>query len=535
MKNSLRSRLQTSVLVLGLAFGPALAAQVVLVVPRYSPEVFLPGQQLLQGPPFDLNRVSWTPATRGTLSGEAGGLRYVPDDPEFWEAGVDSFRIYHPHMTPTWKTVHLVSDLREQAVAVDAIVGCQLGEGWRWGQNTGDNIRSDYGDGSECAFEFTLGRATPEVVIAPIDGGGPGGGHTSITVDPGEPWGGGGPTSTVQVPTDYEVVLAAAQLGDGTRVFELALQEGPTLVARAFLGDGSDVSTDPIEISHERQVIDLVWWFPNSAVTVDGGLLLLKDGELLGAVEGVDNFAFLHLPLEWKFGSLEPSLESTGSFYVLDPEVWTSASKPVYEPLFSDSATDGTLDGWSDVVNPHKVSVLRPFPGGDRELSLAISGAEAVTLRDDSPDGEHNYHGSFDLGVEGLQGLNGVTWTLFAAGELMPTSAYPPFRLQVRRRPVGEGFEIRAQAADSENEVVTPWVPIATSQSRVKVSVHWWAAPNPLEPEGGLVLSLDDTQRAELQGLANSAARVDHTHLGAQDLFLGIVGQLILDDFVAWR
>jgi len=198
-----------------LGVASILEAQILHIVPRNSGEVFLPSQELVGGQPFNL--VSWAPATRGmveTRTGEPDGLFYVPD-PEFWEAGIDSFRIYHPHTLPNWQTVHVVADLRMNHLLGNPIDACQLDPGWHWSTSAPNNILSTYGNSSQCAFAFTLGTGQ---AIVPMGGNaavGPGGGNTSIIIDPGAPYGGGSPSSLVQIPPEDEVVWASGQIVGG--------------------------------------------------------------------------------------------------------------------------------------------------------------------------------------------------------------------------------------------------------------------------------------------------------------------------------
>ena len=517
---------------LGIGMATTLAAQVVRLVPRDATQTFLPGDELLPGMTFDPALVTWTPATRGQLSMASDGLSYEPDA-DFRDVGIDSFRISHPHMQPQERTVHLVADLKESSFALNPLnAACELDPGWLL-IDDGDRISlTSNGDGSMCFFEFALGDVQGAYTHATDAQTGHGGGNTCLTLDPGDPFDPGNPTSFAP---GFETALVAGVSLTGILLFDLRLEAGPALVARARRQDGSMESTSPIPISYASQLIELNWWFASASGADDGGLLLLRDGVLEAAIPGVDNFDFADHEIQWKFGLMDPTQDSSGIVAMWDLELWTSQTPPIYEPLFSDSASDGSLASWSDVVNAAAVTFYQPTPGSDPELSLTLSAGAPVALCDDTANAERHYRAAFSVGLGGLAPSASTTWTLFAAEQDLGNGRIAsPFRLEVRRQPFGSVFQMRALAKDRHGEEATQWVTLSSSQPRVEVALQWWASQNQAS-SGGLVLRVDGNVEAELSQLSNDSDRVDSTCLGAMDLPLGVNGQLIVDDFVAWR
>ena len=515
------------VLVLGL--GPSLSAQVLKIVPRGSGGVLIAGSELVPGFTFNGQTASWTSPSHGDLDEDQGGLFYRPGL-EFWETGIDSFRVHHGHLPPSGRSVFLIADLKVDEFATNPLADCQLDPSWTWVGDPGNFGVGSSPDGSDCPLLLTLGGSSGYLASAWTQTG-PGGGNTSITLDPGRPVGLGG---TTYISPEFPPSLAAGVTRDGRTVFELELQEGLELVARAYLGDGTEVSTAPLPLAFEFQKIELNWWFASAPGAADGGLILLRDGVLEASLSGIDNFDFLGQEWSWNIGLLDPTQGATGVLAMKEQGVWTSPQQPVFEPLFADSAAGGSLEAWSAVVNPQKILILVPFEGADPELFLTISAGTPVILQDDSPAAERYYKASFSLGVDELQALSGVSWTLFEGRQSGVTRRAPPFRLEVRRRLLGTGFEIRALVQEGFSEPATQWVELPSSP-RVEVSLQWWASRQPGQSDGGLLLRIDRVTRAQLGGLANDGVRIDQTSLGAIGIPVGIGGQLIIDDFIAWR
>ncbi len=480
-----------------LLLTPMTMAQTVQVVPWAQPLILisLNQEKLEAGVEAAAYPLTWTDPRRGQLKQSGGGLVYMPDE-EFWEVGFDSFHLRESSTSKQYETVFLIAGLREEPQALGALEGCVLHPDW-FLLGDAQVVQRPVAKSSTCLFEMTLGADVPTTLVGPKAQTGPGGGNTSISLDPG----------THRSPGSFELLpgmetpVVAAITSQGETVFELVLREGLELFVRAYHSDGTVVMSKPVQTAQVRQDLELEWWFASTEGASDGGLLLVRDGVLETAVIGIDNFGLLGRAWNWHFGLLAPTVGASGTLALEQPEVWTSPRQPVYQPLFA----NGTDNVYS---------------------------AQSAALRDASPSAERHYRARFFVGFEGVRSEAGGAWTLFRADD--PGRGLVPFDVQVRSS-LFRGLEVRARAWNGSMMVETPWEPLPEGRSSHDVAVQWWAQSDAQTPNGGLRLWVEGALTGGVSGLANASVRVEETYLGVLSAPLGGGGELVIHDFFAWR
>lgn len=495
-------------------------AQVIKTVEWGQEEVHISIQDLYQSGFRSMSNVATIPPSFGGLVPDgAGGLLYTPDE-RFWQVGVDAFQL---ELNRQFRDVYLIANLREDEFAKDA---CSLGESWSL---IGDLSKFQWLAQSltgDCAFQVQLGGAMIGVRTRPQALTGPGGGNTSITLDPGI---GGFPDPYLS--ENLNIPLAAGVLQSGQVVFELVLNSNAEVVTRAYRSDGSYVESEPIPLVVGDQEYEMDWWFASAEGAADGGVLLSRNGVLEAEVNGVDNFGLLDQLWDWSFGLLGNSEGASGGMVLRDPEVWVSPRQPVFEPIFADSASTQTLERWSQLVNETSISITGDDGQKDPEFNLHFDGSRRqVVLQDESPMGERHYRARYSLDLS--QMLAGqIGWTNFSAFATERTA--PVFRVQLRFDHALGAYQVRGVALSGGGQVVSAWSPLPPGVAAFDLALQWWAAGD--THGGGLRLWVDDAPVVDLRGLANAGSEIEAISLGAMGLPLDWKGDLKLDDIFTWR
>ncbi|MCH9651542.1 MAG: hypothetical protein K0U98_25165 [Deltaproteobacteria bacterium] len=522
-----------------LAFSTTLEAQIIQTIPWNQSMIFLPNDVLLSGGPLDSGTPQWSLPSYGYLTEAQGGFFYHPYT-EFWQNGFDSFRITSssPRSMTTGSDIYLIADLKRALVQGSPIVGCSLGAGWHLGGGLNDApIFQPNSDNPNpvCILDFPMGGNAAAYVNPDHAQTGPGGGNTTVSLDPG---GNGRPKLLdLVVPLGEQLGFAAGVAADGSRLFEMLLEEGPVLRASALRGDGTAMESIAVPVTEFSQTAELNWWFATAPGANDGGALLILDGRVVASIQGVDNYDHLGQDWEWQFGALDTPPGAVGSIGFQDFEVWESPSTPIYEPLYSNSATSLDLTGWKSVQNPDRILAMSSWGSTDPEFILLMNGdGQDVSLQDGSATGAKHYRSSFVLGLDDLQPPGSAIWKLFVADTPIiqqPTQAV--FRLLLRYDSVQDKYFLRAKAGQSGTKRISPWIALPNSP-RMKISLQWWSPTFGAEHSvGGLRVSIPGTPGIQLLNLTNAGFNLGDTTLGALKIPVGMQGSMVIDDFIVWH
>ncbi len=501
------------------------SAQITKVVGWGQTEVTITAAELGLDHLMPLAQTVSVASSHGSLQLDGTDLVYAPSS-RFWQIGFDTFQVSVGGKAP--RDVFLIANLREEPLAGDAFQGCVLGGDWTW---TGDLSELQLQSSSvtnDCFLRVQAGGTGIGVRTRPQALTGPGGGNTSISLDPGI---GGGTELPFGLPDGMEVPIVAGVTQDGRVVFELVLT-GSQLLARAYRADGSAVTSSPLALSDEAQHLEMDWWFASASGARDGGVMLSRNGVFETAVTGVDNFGLLGLPWSWEFGLLGPTNGGQGVLALLDPEVWVSPRQPMFEPIFADSAAGFSLSRWSDLINPDKIMVSTKNSTQNPQFLLGVSNARQVALVDDSPVAERHFRARFSLGVDQMAPGTGVM-TIFAA--LGQSREKPVFSVQLRFNQNLGAYQVRTRTRHGAGEVVSPWASAPPAVATLEVSVQWWAETQAAAADGGLRLEVGGAELVELGQLTSTTLRVEEAWIGAVLIPKGWQGELLFDDLCAWR
>ncbi len=500
-------------------------AQSVKTVPWEQAEVEISFDELGMAGPLPVSHATSISPAYGVLEDNKGdSFRYLPTS-EFWQAGVDNFQI---EVDGQLRDVFLIANLREDDFAGEALPGCSIGELWQLeGDLTGFTVVAAEGLNGDCGMQLQLG--VPAIALRPRPQAltGPGGGNTSITLDPGI----GGFPGFPNVPDGLTVALAAGILQNGSVAFELVLIDDATLVARAYDAEGVYTESAPIVLELGPQELELDWWFASAPGASDGGLLLSRNGLLEAEINGVDNFGLLEQPWNWHFGVLGESVGASGGFILYDPEVWTSPRQPIFEPIFADSAGTLSLERWSSLVNGQYISVVTDPLKQDPQFSLMFDGTRRqVAMRDGSPQAERHYRARFSVNVEDLA-PGALGWTLLKAHNAERSNVL--FRVQTRYSAALGAYQLRIVAGTGTGQVGSTWATLEPGVTAFDVAMQWWAQEG--ADGGGMRLWSDAELVAELQDVQNAGMRVEEVSIGGMGVLEDWTGSLTIDDVFTWR
>lgn len=509
---------------------PAHAGDDLVIVPHGS-VVHIANTELLANDPAGSSVSAVTQTARGVLTVLPAGLDYAPSQ-SFATFGMDSFTY---QADGTIQRVLLVAglDATLEATGPGTLDGgsCVLAAGWSINTYNGTRQSPTFvsGGGSECGAVYD--PAAP-LLLARLGapGGGdpttPGGGHTSMILDPGDDPNGGGVNTGGG---DIEWALAVDDLG--SPVLRLLETSAGELVAEVLsngvpLGTTAPVAMPP---GPDPFGIGLTWWFEADAASRDGGLLLEVDGRFETALVGLP---FPAQDLHWGFGpddTRQPDTPAT----LWSAEVFVSAAGARY-PIFSDHG-HGPVAAWSGTVQGGSIQTVQQPNGPARRLDVPLS-ASPVQLVDVRPDGPKSYRASFELDPASLALSDYHQATLFEASYADPggQGTVEPFGVQLRWHPL-YGFQIRGQALHNTFRKSTPWVGIGTGTASSTVELSWRASSDGPSRDGVFSLWVDGGTAATIPGLHNAFMRVDEVRFGLADLPINASGSLIVDSYDAWR
>ncbi len=475
----------------------------------------------MAGPPSTTPTFSST--SRGSLSVGANSVTYSPS-PGFRQFGLDSFQYSYSasgadNQTLTINaTVFLVADLKVSLVPLDPPGA--TAPAWSRLDLLSLSPPTTPPPGAQ-SFTATVNGQDGFLL------------YSSLANDPEPPSGG---TMIFELDVGEcdvcATVIARTSFGN-TSAFELILESGEMIFARAWLDDGSYVDTAKVPIS--QNAIEVTWWMEHAGGAGDGGLILLVDGEMVGELTALENHGFTTAAtLAQRFGTMD-STGGPGTLDFLNVRMWTSEQPLRYRPRFADGAESNSFDSWS-TITPNGQLAVNSLASSLTQRSFSVTAAIGTTaaMVHSTTNDEHSLRLRFML--DGYSLSAGTRTRLVVASD--PVNSTPAFEVELRRR--SDRVKLRLLAVqDDGSQSISPWLVFFDEEGPLQVDLAWWAAT--AGSTGGFDFQVTGTTlKRSTQTLDNGGSRIDQLDFGATNTTTGSTsakpdgGYLLLDDIEIW-
>jgi len=225
-----------------------------------------------------------------------------------------------------------------------------------------------------------------------------------------------------------------------------------------------------------------------------------------------------------------PSETPTATSTPINTATPTSTALP--DLIFRDGFETGGLTAWtSSSTNGGALSASSAAALVDAHgLQAAISSNTAIYVTDDTPVAEPRYRARFYFDPNSITMSSGNAYYIFYGYAGASTVV-----LRIEYRFQSPNRQLRAALINNATTWKTSgWFTISDAPHFIEID--WAAATAPGTNDGYLTLWIDDIQRANLTGVANSARRIDRVRLGAvAGLDTGTRGTNYFDAFESRR
>jgi hypothetical protein len=229
-----------------------------------------------------------------------------------------------------------------------------------------------------------------------------------------------------------------------------------------------------------------------------------------------------------------PTTTSTSTPTATATATATSTPTPAPDLIFADGFERGNFSAWTAALTDGgDLSVTEGAAlHGRYGMQALINDNNSIFVADASPNRENHYRARFYFDPNSIRMAEGDAHFVFYA---LGVDQAPVMRLEFGY--LDGQYQLRAGAIDeyrSTNWKETAWVPISDMPHAIELD--WWSAIVPASKGGGVILWVDDVQRASVDSVANSTRRVDYAILGAiQKIDSGTRGIYFFDDFESRR
>lgn len=338
----------------------------------------------------------------------------------------------------------------------------------------------------------------------------------------------GGP-GTIQWPTDYEpvtMILATDENGAPLAELQVAAFDSNAAIRAVAYGNAQTVTGDWFEVAYDALT---KLRFDSYLGGETSTLVLGLDDLVLQMLSGFSTSG-RHLT-SYRYGAIAGS-SSVGFRYRMDDlRIGQAGRTPEWQLALEDAFTNRLAavptSAWAEISEA--AGDLRTTDSQELEIAITNPAAWAAFLRDSRPLAATGYSVRFEVDT----GLLSMT-----AGDQMhilvgyPDDPVAGNHLQVRIRPAGDAFEIRADAKDNLGGAHNiAWS--AVGRGVHLVEVQWRAASGDVA-DGYVRLFLDGQLAGEATGIANGEQVIKAIRFGALGVDDGTSGNLVFDDFVSW-
>ena len=218
-------------------------------------------------------------------------------------------------------------------------------------------------------------------------------------------------------------------------------------------------------------------------------------------------------------------------FDPLLPDTPTPTATPgLPDLIFADSFEAGDLFAWSSSSTDLGDLSVRTTAAlvGSQGLQAVIDDTNPIYVTDDSPNAEPRYRARFYFDPNSITMASGDAHYIFRAFTGTSTVV-----LRMEFRNSSGTYQLRAGLVnDSSAWLNTAWFNISDASHFTELD--WQAATAVGTNNGRLTFWVDDTQRAELNGIDNDTARIDRVRLGTLGgIDPGTSGTYYFDDFAS--
>jgi CARDB len=206
------------------------------------------------------------------------------------------------------------------------------------------------------------------------------------------------------------------------------------------------------------------------------------------------------------------------------------------DPIFADGFESGDFSAWS--ANTNDLGDLSVSSSaalvGSQGMQAVIDDANAIFVRDDTPNAEPRYRARFYFDPNSIPMTVGDAHFIFKGFSGTPSTNTEILRIELHR--TSAGYEVRASLLDDGTLWVnTAWVPIQDQSNSIELD--WRAATAAGANDGGLTLWIDDgLQQVATSVVDNDTRRIDFVRLGAlTGIDAGTRGTYLFDAFESRR
>ena len=367
-------------------------------------------------------------------------------------------------------------------------------------------------------------------------------------------------------------VIFGGYSGTSTLVLRVQFRyySGNYQVQTALLNDGSTwksstwttISDAPHKIEFDWQASSaaganngsLVWWIDDvqksNLTAVDNDTRRI-DFARLGTISGVDTgtrgtYYFDEFVSTRGGGGVPPTATPTPTVTAGTPTpTLTPTNTPTppstsggSQPIFADGFESGNLSAWTANTNDLgdlSVSTAAALVS-NWGMQAVIDDANAIFVRDDSPNVEARYRASFYFDPNSIPMANGDAHFIFKG--FSGTNTSPTEILRVELGKTSTGYQVRASLVDDSTLwASTVWIPIQDRSNSIELD--WRASTAAGANNGGLTLSVnnsDGLQQGATVAVDNDTRRIDFVRLGAlSGVDTGTRGTYYFDEFVSSR
>ena len=200
--------------------------------------------------------------------------------------------------------------------------------------------------------------------------------------------------------------------------------------------------------------------------------------------------------------------------------------------IFADGFESGTLSAWTSNANDAgdlSASASAALVGS-QGLQAVVDDANTIYVTDDTPIAEPRYRVRFYFDPNSIAMASGDAHFIFKGFMGTGTDV-----LQVEFRNLSGAYQIRGKILnDASAFVVTNWFTISDAPHAIELD--WRASSGAGANNGGLMLWIDNVQKADLTGVDNDTSRIDRVRLGAlAGMDAGTNGTYFFDAFESRR
>jgi hypothetical protein len=205
------------------------------------------------------------------------------------------------------------------------------------------------------------------------------------------------------------------------------------------------------------------------------------------------------------------------------------------DSIFADGFESGNFAAWS--ANTNDAGDLSVSPGaklvGSWGLQAVIDDANAIFVRDDTPNAESRYRARFYFDPNSIPMVSGDAHFIFKGFSGTSSSYVELVRVELHR--TSTAYEVRASLLnDSTTWTNTAWVTIQDASNSIELD--WRAATSAGANDGALTLWVNGAEQPQLTGIDNDTRRIDFIRLGAlTGIDTGTRGTYYFDAFASNR